>query len=317
MSGVLDPAGPQAARIAAMFTWYLAILGAVYAAVLIATALAVIRGRKQTPADDATATHGPSTARHLRWAVIGATSLSVLLLFALLIGSVSTSRALSSLAPAGLTIELTGQQWWWEVTYPHAEPSKHFTTANEIHVPAGKPVLLHLRSRDVIHSFWVPQLHGKRDMIPGRDTWLVIQADEPGVYRGRCAELCGYQHAHMALSVVAQPEREFARWLEQQRAPAREPINSEQRRGHELFTKGSCAMCHSIRGTTAAAQSGPDLTHLASRRELAAGALPNTRDALTRWIRDSQSIKPGSYMPAQQLGAADLRAVVAYLETLR
>jgi len=317
MSAVLDPAGPQAARIAVLFSSYTAILGAVYAAVIAATIVAWIHGRRRARIHQEGAPGERRATRSLTWAVGAATALTVALLFGLLISSVTTSRALSSLEPAGFTVEVVGQQWWWEVTYPHPEPSKRFTTANEIHVPVGKPVLFRLRSRDVIHSFWVPRLNGKRDLIPGRDTWLVLQADAPGVYRGRCAELCGYQHAHMELTIVAQPEAELARWLEHQRTSARTPASEEERRGQLLFTSGSCALCHTIRGTSAAAQSGPDLTHLASRAELAAGTLPNRRETLERWIRDPQAIKPGATMPGHNVSSADLRALASYLGSLR
>jgi cytochrome c oxidase subunit II len=176
---------------------------------------------------------------------------------------------------------------------------------------------LTLRSVDVIHSFWVPNLQGKKDLIPGRVNTLYLQADRPGVFRGQCAEFCGLQHAHMALHVVAESEDDFAHWQEQQRRAAPEPATEEQRRGRDVFLSNSCVLCHAINGTSAGGVTGPNLTHVASRISLAAGTLPNTRGHLAGWIVDPQLRKPGNNMPPNLLRGNDLQSLLSYLETLR
>jgi cytochrome c oxidase subunit II len=178
-------------------------------------------------------------------------------------------------------------------------------------------VLLRLTSHDVIHSFWVPNLQGKRDLIPGHETSLWLQADHPGVFRGQCAEFCGHQHAHMAFLVIAEPPDQFAAWLEQQRRPAVPPTDAASKRGQEVFLSGACVLCHAIQGTAALADVAPDLTHVAGRRTIAAGTLPNSRGHLAGWIVDPQQIKPGNKMPPNNLGGQDLQALLAYLGSLR
>jgi cytochrome c oxidase subunit 2 len=172
-------------------------------------------------------------------------------------------------------------------------------------------------SRDVIHSFWAPNLQGKRDLIPGYTTAIWLQADRPGMFRGQCAEFCGIQHAHMAFAVVAEPEDNFERWLDDMRGPARDPVTEAERRGRDVFLNARCAGCHTVRGTPAHGQSAPDLTHIAVRNTLGAGTLPNTLEHLSAWIRDSQASKPGNQMPPNVLPPDDLQALVTYLETLR
>jgi cytochrome c oxidase subunit II len=249
--------------------------------------------------------------RRMTMTVGGAVAVTVVILFVLLVASVFAGRGLASLSTAGaLTIEVTGHQWWWEIRYVDALPSQHVVTANETHIPAGRPVVLKLASQDVIHSFWVPNLHGKRDLIPGHLTTLSLQADRPGVYRGQCAEFCGYQHALMAFLVVAEPADTFFSWLDQQRRPAAQPADDMQRRGQEVFLSSPCMMCHTIRGTSAGGRVAPDLTHLASRRMLAAGTLPNTPGALAGWIIDPQHLEPGNKMPAHHFDPAELQALL-------
>jgi cytochrome c oxidase subunit 2 len=209
------------------------------------------------------------------------------------------------------------RQWWWELQYQADPPSQMVTTANELHIPVGKTVLLQLQSRDVIHSFWVPALHGKRDLIPGHPSTTAIRADRPGLYRGQCAEFCGVQHARMGLLVVAEPPDQFERWLAAARRPPPAPTTATARRGREVFLQGPCVMCHTVSGTIAAATNGPNLTHVASRMSLAAGTVANVRGHLAGWIADSQGIKPGNHMPRLSLPSADLLAVVEYLETLK
>ena len=215
---------------------------------------------------------------------------------------------------SAVTIEVTGHQWWWEVRYPEEQ----VVTANEIHIPVGRPVRVDMTSADVIHSFWVPELHGKMDMIPGRTDVIWLQTDVPGSYRGQCAEFCGLQHAKMALYVVAEPPETFAAWLDQQRQPAAEPTEPPAQRGRALAA-GLCIQCHTIRTGDAAVGGsfGPDLTHVGSRRTLAAATLPNTREHLAEWLADPQSSKPGNKMPNLQLDVESVQALVAYLESLR
>jgi cytochrome c oxidase subunit 2 len=215
----------------------------------------------------------------------------------------------------GATIEVIGHQWWWEVRYDDGTGNE-VVTANEIHVPVGTPVELRLRTADVIHSFWVPELMPKTDLLPDRinRTWLT--ADEPGTYRGQCAEYCGLQHAHMAFSVVAEPRADYEKWLTEQAADADAPLGEEEQRGLEVFTSTACATCHTIRGTGADGDVGPDLTHVGSRDRIAAGALPNDTGHMAGWVANSQTVKPGNLMPPQRLSPDDLRAVVAYLQSL-
>jgi cytochrome c oxidase subunit 2 len=217
-------------------------------------------------------------------------------------------------------VDVIGHQWWWDFQYRSDRPQELVSSPNELHLPVGVRVVLRAVSRDVIHSFWVPNLHGKRDLIPGQVTPLWLQADRPGVYRGQCAEFCGVQHAHMAFVVVAEPLDRFNAWLQHQRQPAPPPVATDDgavRRGHELFMQQPCVTCHAIRGTDAGARLGPDLTHVGSRMTLAAGALPNTPEHLSRWIAEAQSVKPGNRMPTISLGDDDRRALVAYLRSLQ
>ena len=312
----LDPAGPPAERIGDLWWLMFWISTAVFLAVLAALLAAILRRRREE--EDAPGPIAPEARHRLTRVVAGAVGMTVVLLFVLLFASVGTGRALGSLSsPQALTIKLTGHQWWWSVEYQDPVPGRMVTTANEIHIPTGRPVLVKLESRDVIHSFWVPNLHGKRDLIPGHEGEIWIQADRPGVYRGQCAEFCGHQHALMGLLVVAEPPEAFAAWLETQRRPAAPPATPAQLRGQKLVETLPCALCHTIQGTAASGKTGPDLTHLASRRTLAAGTLPNTPGHLAGWIVDPQSIKPGNHMPANTLQSEDLQALLAYLGSLK
>jgi cytochrome c oxidase subunit II len=216
-------------------------------------------------------------------------------------------------ASTAMTIVVTGHQWFWEVRYPGGAA----VTANEIHIPTGTRIDTVLRSGDVIHSFWVPQLNRKADMIPGHPNRILLYAEHPGVYRGQCAEFCGVQHANMAMTVVAQPPARFRAWLANMARPRRGPAAPAARRGEDVFLSERCASCHTIRGTSAHGTIGPDLTHVATRTTLAAHTIANTKRGLTRWISDPQRIKPGTKMPAVGLNTRDLRAVVAYLHELR
>lgn len=256
--------------------------------------------------------------RKAKWAVGTAITVTVLTLFAVLFMSVITGKKVEGMSSNNpVTIQITGHQWWWEVVYPNPQADQAVTTANEIHIPVGKPVVILTNSADVIHSFWAPSVHGKRDLIPGYSTAFWIQVDQPGTYPGRCAEFCGLQHAHMGFSIIAEDEETFEAWEQQQLKPASDPRDNEAAHGREVFLTHACVMCHTIRGTDAGSRFGPDLTHLASRTMIAAETLPNTTGALAGWIVDPQRIKPGNKMPPNPLAPDDLNALATYLRTLQ
>lgn len=310
---VLDPLGIQASRIATLWWGLFVVSVSVFVLVMLALAVAARRGRQNgrseaAPISDASLTRGVSIA----------VVLTIVTLFGWLVASLVTGRAISALqAENAVVIDLVGHQWWWEVHYQGSIPAEQVTTANELHVPVHRPVVVKVTSRDVIHSLWIPPLQGKRDLIPGREAALWMQADAPAVLRGQCAEFCGLQHAHMALTVVAESDEAFERWREGSRGPAPPPSEVETRRGLAVFMSSRCAGCHTVRGTDAAALVGPDLTHVASRSTLGAGTLPNEPGDLEQWIRNPQAFKPGTQMPSTAMSADDLRALVSYLETLR
>jgi cytochrome c oxidase subunit 2 len=308
LQSALHPAGPAAASISGL--WWLMFWTCTIVYVLVMGAL-ILAMRRQRRGRDAPA------ERTLLRSVVGASAATIVILFGLLFASVVTGRAIGSLGSAeSLVIEITGNQWWWDVEYHNPNPSLRVRTANELHLPVGREVRIQLKSNDVIHSFWVPNLHGKMDLIPGRQTVLWLQADTAGVYRGQCAEYCGLQHAHMAFTVIAESPDAFEQWLHGQRRPAPAPTTPEQQQGLEIAERGPCALCHTVRGTAAGGRTAPDLTHLATRSTIAAGTAPNTRGYLAGWIADPQHLKPGAKMPATGLSAEELQAVLAYLETL-
>ncbi len=210
-----------------------------------------------------------------------------------------------------ITVVVTGRQWWWEVSYPGTRA----VTANEIHIPVRTRVDVIALTADVIHSFWVPQLARKIDMVPGRRNRILLYASRPGIYRGQCAEFCGLQHANMALEVVAEPASAFRSWLSRMAAPAASTASAST--GKSLFMSLQCASCHQIRGTAAQATVGPDLTHLMSRHTLAGNTIPNTPADLAAWIHNPQAIKPGALMPDLGLSSTQVSELVSYLETLR
>jgi cytochrome c oxidase subunit 2 len=296
--GALSPHGPEAASIASL-TWVM-VVGAAAVLVLV-TVLTLLAVRSPRPWLGRQAT-----------IVAGGIALPGIVLFALLAyASVAVPRHDAS-APA-VRIEVVGRQWWWEVTYLDDAGARDFTTANEIRIPAGRPIELRLASGDVIHSFWVPSLAGKLDMIPGRTNVLRLAADRPGIYRGQCAEYCGGPHGLMGLHVVAESDERFHAWREAQRAPA----SAGSGPGRALF-ESTCGGCHTVRGTSAAGRLGPDLTHVASRIALAAGVLPNDAASRARWIAEGQHVKPGNLMPQYpDLPAADAALLVQYLAALR
>ena len=308
---MFNPQGPPARSIASLGWLLLTVCAAIYVVVIAVAAWALLRRR-----DDADGL--PQTTRRLTTAVIAATGVSIAILVVFTVSSVFAGRGLTSpTGPGAITVDVIGHQWWWEFQYRDVTPSDFVTSPNELHIPVGVPVHIKAMSRDVIHSFWVPNLHGKRDLIPGQVTNTWIQADTPGTYRGQCAEYCGHQHANMAFVVVAEPMDRFLSWIGQQRQPAAEPQSDEARRGRDIFLQSPCMMCHTIRGTTAGARLGPELTHVGSRMTIAAGTLPNTRGHLGGWVANAQAIKPGVRMPPNPLDPSDLQAVLTYLRSLR
>ena len=315
LQSALAAAGPGTARWENLFWLFLIVCALVYAAVIVALIWAVVRRRERGGAPLPYPDHAQE--RRLNHVVGGATALTVLLLVVLIVASFVADRSLADLsAQPNFEVKVIGHQWWWEVNYQDLNPSHSFTTANEIHVPVGVPVKVTLTSPDVIHSFWVPSLNGKTDLIPGRENVTTIQADRPGTYRGQCAEYCGLQHAHMALLVVAEPKEAFEAWRARQVQSAPEPTGDAEKRGRDVFLSGPCVMCHRIRGTIAGGSLGPDLTHVAGRQTLAAATIPNTPGYLAAWIEDPQHVKPGNRMPITQIAPPDMNPLLAYLETL-
>jgi len=318
MQRVLESAGTQAAHIEHLWWITVAVCALVFVAIMIAWLWALRRAPRAdeaTPPDVAIATTAESKSRRV---VTGAVALSALGLVALLVASVQTDRALAKLPLEGaIGIRVIGHQWWWDVYYDDPDPLKTFSTANEIYIPVGKPVVITLQAADVIHSLWIPNLHGKRDLIPGHTLTMPIKAEKAGKYRAQCAEFCGLQHAFMALTVNVLPQPDYDRWHDAQLQSAPEPAADAAKRGHDLFLSGDCMMCHAIQGTTANARFGPDLTHIASRETLGAGRIANTPENMAAWIADPGKFKPGVNMPAHRVAKADLDALVAYLGTLK
>lgn len=307
---MLDAAGIQASRIEDLWWVMFGVTASVTLVVYVVLALAVWHGRR------AQRTSTPTHALHR--SIAGATIATVVILVGLLAASIVTGRAIAGeYDPQTLHIQVTANQWWWDVEYQHPEPAQRVRTANELHIPVGRLVGIKLLANDVIHSFWVPPLHGKLDAIPGHESMLWLRADRPGVYRGQCAEYCGAQHAHMAFVVIAEPLDDFERWIQAQRTTARQPQSPQEARGLYLVQRSACVMCHTIRGTAAGARLGPDLTHVASRGTLLAGTVPRTTEYLLRLIQNPQQFKPGIRMPALGLSDEDRAAIVAYLEQLK
>jgi cytochrome c oxidase subunit II len=304
----LNPQGPAAAEMA--FLWWVLFWTATVVSIIV-FALLFFAVRKARRGEEVEWQESRSTA----FVVVGGGIIPAIILIAMLFITLGSMRVFDTPPnPASLTINVTGHMFWWEATYE----GEGFTTANEIHIPVGEPVRINLESADVIHSFWVPQLHGKIEMVPGWTNTMYLEADEPGSYFGKCAEFCGIQHANMEFLVIAETPDAFALWLERQRQEAAEPVTELAERGREVFIDSPCALCHTIRGVRhATADVGPDLTHLMSRRTLAARVLENNPGNLGGWIIDPQGIKPGNNMPAVNLPSEDFIALLAYLETLR
>ncbi|NNE11542.1 MAG: cytochrome c oxidase subunit II [Ilumatobacter sp.] len=311
----LDPQGLAAREIADLW-WVMVVLGAV-AFVVVAVALAIgltRQGAHDHSADGRDRRIGSDSDAPRRWVLAGGVVLPVVLVAAVLGATLTSMRTIAGQEDdAELVVEITGHQWWWEVRYPDLD----VVTANEVHIPVDTPVRLQLRSADVIHSFWVPALAGKMDLLPERANTLIIDAARAGTYEGHCAEFCGIQHANMGLVVVAHEADDFTDWVDRERQPASPPTGELARRGADVFVTRGCASCHAIQGTGARGDDGPDLTHLASRDSIAAGAANNTAPDLRTWITDPHAIKDGVLMPATQLDDDEIDALLAYLRGLR
>lgn len=319
MQSALDPAGTQATHISQLWWIYFYVLIAIFVLTLLSAVFAILRGRSQQP-DAPTTQPNAASERRVSSVVITCVVATVVILFALLFIDIFTSRSVYALSSEAnpLSLKIIGHQWWWEVHYQDpTDPSKLMITANEIHVPVGRVVRLELNSADVIHSFWVPNMSGKKDLIPGHPTHTWLKADQAGTFRGQCAEFCGHQHAHMRMEFVSESPEKFEHWLTQARQNATPPSTETEQRGQQVFLSNQCIMCHNIEGTPARASLGPDLTHFGSRTMLAAGAFPNTRGYLAGWIANPQNIKPGVRMPPNDLSSEDLNALVDYLESLK
>ena len=305
---IFNPRGIAASHLATL-GWVLVVIALiVLALVLLALLIPLPWGRRE----DALSEPRYRPGEHMFILIVGA-AIPALILLGVYLFSMKDIGIWEVDQNRTADIEVIGHQWWWEVRYPKL----HIQTANEIYIPSGTKMKISLLSSDVIHSFWVPQLHGKLDMIPGRVNTFWIEADSAGQYRGECAEFCGPQHAHMDFTVVALPGAEFSRWASAQALPASPPGSPAAVEGRRAFQDGGCAYCHSVNGNGAGGKVGPDLTHFASRLTIGAGMLPNTRGFLAGWVVDAQHIKPGIRMPQVMLSGEQLQAVVAYLEGLK
>ncbi|WP_027062595.1 cytochrome c oxidase subunit II [Mesorhizobium loti] len=306
----MDPDGGPAIHIAHLIIGIVAVCGVAWVLVMVMLAAALLRGRGRTGREI-------TNERSLMRAVIAAVAVTVVIVAALTVSSFFTTRGIGVPEPAAMTITVRGQQWWWQVMYADSGPNASFETANEIHIPVGRDVRLELQSADVIHSFWVPSLAGKQDLVPGRSNILLLRAEKPGIYRGQCAEFCGLQHGHMAVLVIAEAPADYERWAAGQRQTALLPSNPEALAGQAVFLGKPCAACHTIRGTSAHGKTGPDLTHIGSRLTLAAGLVETTRGSLAAWIADPQTVKPGNNMPTVALTGVELQQISTYMEGLK
>jgi cytochrome c oxidase subunit 2 len=259
----------------------------------------------------------PGTERRMTISVVAAVAATVIIISAFTVASFFATRTLNAAGSDDLTIKVRGLQWWWGLEYFGSSDDRRFETANEIHIPVGRNVRLQLEGIDVIHSFWVPNLAGKQDLVPGRPNELIIRAERAGIYRGQCAEFCGLQHAHMAFFVIAEEGPVFDDWVRLQLRNANSSPDAEVAAGQQAFLAKQCAACHAIRGTSADGKTGPDLTHVGGRKYIAAGLLETTRGSLAAWIADPQTLKPGNNMPMVPLNPEELRSISAYLASLK
>jgi cytochrome c oxidase subunit 2 len=307
---VFDPASPQALAIHSVFVQVLIISAVIFTVVATLITIAVVKGRRREALPEQN--FGNEKAE-IAWTIA-----PILIVFWLAAISARLVISINSAPdvdgdPPPTDITVIGHQWWWQIRYEQSG----VIAANEIHIPAGRRMRVRLQSADVIHSFWVPQLGRKMDVIPGRDNFIWFEASEPGVYQGRCAEFCGAQHAWMEFKVYAHTEADFQRWVagHQVTPPKPKPL-SPAAAGEVLFTTLTCQKCHKIAGTSAESSIAPDLSHFASRQEIGGGVIKNTPENLRRWLHDPAAIKPGSKMPNFKLSDEHLDQLVAYLESL-
>lgn len=316
---VVDAAGVQAERLESLWWLFFYVTLGVYVVVMAVVIAAFIRraSRSEVPPDIAP---DPGREQRVGNVVKIAVALTVFIMFMFMIVSFRTGKAMNAMSTETpqLAIKVTGHQWWWEVEYQDEHsPGNNMLTANEIHIPVGRPVKLMLQSNDVIHSLWMPNMHGKKDLVPIYPTTFYFQADKPGMYWGQCAEFCGYQHAKMRFWVVAESDEDFKKWIDAGRLLPAKTSDRDLLKGQEIFTTGVCAQCHTVNGTPAGGRVGPNLTHIASRPFIAAGSLENNTENLKRWITDPQAIKPGIRMPMNQFSEEDLNSLVKYLQSLK
>ena len=310
----LDVHGASAISIKDLILLIVVVCSVVWTMVMVALIFALWRkrGRQERPLNV-----NPGTERRMTISVLLAVAATVIIISAFTVLSFLVTRGLNVAGNEDLTIKVRGLQWWWGIEYFGSAADQRFETANEIHIPVGRNVRLQLEGIDVIHSFWVPSLAGKQDLVPGRPNELIIRAERAGVYRGQCAEFCGLQHAHMAFFVIAEEQSAFDEWVRSQRQDASAASDEEVISGQKAFMAKQCAACHTIRGTSASGTSGPDLTHVGGRKYIAAGLLETTRGSLAAWIADPQTLKPGNNMPMVPLNAEELRSISAYLASLK
>jgi cytochrome c oxidase subunit 2 len=314
---IYGDAGAGTHHFLTLFRIFLIVCAVMYLLVIAFLAAGILRARRFGPANVVEEGRHRHDNPVLRTGLIGWGALVAAGLVILAVASfVTDSSDAKAAGHEKLAITVTGNQWWWDITYSSADASKTLRTANELHLPVGVPVRIFLNSTDVIHSFWVPSLAGKQDLIPGRQNDIILVPQKVGIYRGQCAEFCGAEHAKMALVVDVESYGAFIKWWQHQLQTAPQPSNALALAGYKYVTSGPCSSCHAIAGTPANGTIGPDLTHLASRRTLAA-AMPMSEGNLYGWVEDPQSLKPGARMPTIGLEPQQLHAVIAYLETLK
>lgn len=302
----LQPVSPNAASIARLHNIIMAIALVIFLIVEALLIYSVIRFRERDPDEVPRQIYG-SVPVEVAWTVAPAIVVVILMIL-----TFRTMRTVAQAPQGTLDVQVTGHQWWWEFTYP----DQGIVTAGELHVPVGEVVRLQLGSADVIHSFWPPQLAGKTDAMPGRTTHMWFRGTEIGVYQGHCAEFCGAQHANMRFLVVVESQADFDAWVAQHTAGPSEIASDAAQRGQEIFMQSACVGCHTIEGTNAQGQTGPNLTHVGSRMTLAGGLLENTPENMAAWIQNPQAIKPDNLMPNLALPVDQVDALVAYLQGL-
>ena len=310
LQSVENPASQQADRINRLFNYFnIAAAGMLLLVIFLIVYICIKFSRKKSDTDEPVQT---SHSKMLEGAMIGG---PVLILIFFFYQTLTVMNAVSPAVPKDRQpdIVITGHQWWWEVDYP----GSNVVTANEVHLPVGKRLLMQMRSADVIHDWWVPELGNKMDLVPNQSNYLWLDINKPGKYIGACSEFCGAQHAWMRINVIAQDENDFNKWLAENAKAAVAPTDSLALKGAELFQSKTCGSCHRIQGTAATSNVGPDLTHLASRQTLLTGLLENNKSNLFKWINHPQQIKPGAHMPDFNFNKDTVTAIVHYLNQLK